>query len=128
MYRCYVPGRISIVIYSFLVQMCGRGCVPCVLLGLSLSLSPSHSVPSQAESPSPVARYQSMPVTESGVYKGSPVFAVRRHTSPLLQIDHFGGLLFVLRFCELCLEIIPNPVFALLELSSRYIVLFSLLV
>ncbi len=103
-------------------------CALCCAWSLSLSLSPSHSVPSQAESPSPVARYQSMPVTESGVYKGSPAFAVRRHTSPRLQIEHFGGLLFVLRFCELCLGIIPNPVFALLKLSSRYIVLFSLLV
>ncbi len=50
------------VIHSFLVQMCGCGCVPCVVLGVSLF---SHSVPSQAESPSPVDRYQSVPVTEA---------------------------------------------------------------
>ncbi len=67
--------------------------MPCVVLGVSLSLS--HSVPSQAELPSPVARYQSVPVTESGVYGGSPVFAAERHTSPLIQTEHFSGLLFV---------------------------------
>ncbi len=59
-------------------------------------LSLSHSVPFQVESPSPVARYQSVPVTESGVYKGSPVFAVERPTSPLLQTEHFTGLLLAL--------------------------------
>ncbi len=41
--------------------MCGCGCVPCVAL--------SHPDSAQVESPSPVARYQSMPVTESGVMK-----------------------------------------------------------
>ncbi len=33
-----------------------------------------------------------VPVTESGVYKGSPVFAAERPTSPLLQTEHFSGL------------------------------------
>ncbi len=61
---------------------------------LSLSQSLSHSVPFQVESPSPVARYQS--VTESGVYKGSPVFAAERPTSPLLQTEHFSELLLAL--------------------------------
>ncbi|KAK2909344.1 hypothetical protein Q8A67_005181 [Cirrhinus molitorella] len=45
-----------------------------------------------AESPSPVARYQS--VTENGVYGGSQVFATERHTSPLLQTELWlSGLL-----------------------------------
>ncbi len=70
--------------------MCG-----CVALSLS--------VPFQVESPSPVARYQSVPVTESGVYKGSPVFAAERPTSPLLQTEHFSGLLLALWFV-LCIS------------------------
>ncbi len=68
----------------------------CALVALSLSLSLSHSVPFKVESPSPVARYQSVALTESGVNKGSPVFAAERLTSPLLQTEHFSGLLLAL--------------------------------
>ncbi len=66
------------------------------LCALCCALSLSPTVPSQVESPPPVACYQSVPVTESGVYKGSPVFAAERPTSSLLQTEHFSGLLLAL--------------------------------
>ncbi len=74
----------------------GNKCVVVCPVLRSLSLSLSLTVPSQVESPSPVACYQSVPVTESGVYKGSPVFAAERPTSSLLQTEHFSGLLLTL--------------------------------
>ncbi len=58
---CYVPARIIIIFWY--------KCVGVVVCSVLPSLSLSHPDPAQVESPSPVARYQSMPVTDSGVMK-----------------------------------------------------------
>ncbi len=87
-------GVTSLDVLLLLWLFSGNKCVVVCPVLRSLSLSLSLTVPSQVESPSPVACYQS--VTESGVYKGSPVFAAERPTSSLLQTEHFSGLLLAL--------------------------------